>query len=92
MIKLAMKKEIDGHILEVKDFLGEPNTGLCIVSYRDWKFTLPNVFVELIFANANELQTKIGKLKKLIDKIVPLGPDEVTAKQIAELKMFIKKE
>lgn len=48
-IKLYMETEIDGKVAKIIEFCEEPNTGLCRVSYRDWAFTIPNVFAEIIF-------------------------------------------
>ena len=47
-IRLGMCFHIDGIPAKVEKICDEPSTGLCVVSYSGWTFTLPVVFVERV--------------------------------------------
>jgi len=64
-VKLGSSRIIDGKKATVVEFCSEPNTGLCVVEYNNWSFTMPSAFAEQMLA----IQDGALLLKVVKDKI-----------------------
>ena len=65
-ISTASRVMLDGHEAKFQYFLTEPDTGLCRVAYRDFSFTMPNVFAEKVFHSEAEVD-----IHQLQDERIP---------------------
>lgn len=63
MIKLGQEIEISGMIARLVEICDEPDTGLVIVGYNNWNFTMPVVF----FEELAHVDTVEGLELKLLD-------------------------
>ena len=81
-VHLGQTFGVDGQVACIEKILDEPNTGLLKVSYRDWEFTVPVVFV----AELLEVRGELAACRSLC----PITLDNMTPEEV--FKRFPDKE
>lgn len=76
-LSLGRQVVLDGQPARIVRFCDEPNTGLCVVEYRDHRFVLPTAFLDEV----ERLRELIGRLQKTIREM-PITLDAETVRRV----------